>query len=66
MIYCLNPDCSRPHNSDGTDSCQSCGRILKDCLRNRYKITKAIGQGDFGKTYLTEDRDRLNQLCVVK
>lgn len=38
-----------------------------DILRNRYKITKLLGSGNFGITYLAEDLDLPdNPLCVVK
>jgi serine/threonine protein kinase len=35
-------------------------------LRNRYQIIRQIGQGGFGKTYLAQDLDKLNEPCVVK
>ncbi|MDF5732668.1 MAG: protein kinase, partial [Rhizonema sp. PD38] len=36
-------------------------------LRNRYKIIKALGNGNFGITYLAEDLDLPDHpLCVVK
>lgn len=65
MVYCLNPDCQKPVNPDLDQQCQCCGRSL-DLLRHRYKILKPLGQGGFGKTYLAEDIDNFNELCVVK
>jgi serine/threonine protein kinase len=35
-------------------------------LRGRYTPTQLLGQGGFGRTYLAEDRDRLNANCVIK
>jgi tetratricopeptide (TPR) repeat protein len=35
-------------------------------LRHRYKIIQPLGRGGFGKTYLAEDTDKLNERCVVK
>jgi formylglycine-generating enzyme required for sulfatase activity/predicted Ser/Thr protein kinase len=66
MICCLNPDCDHPLNSDNQKYCQNCGTTLVPLLRNRYKITKPLGRGGFGKTYLAEDTDKLNEPCVVK
>ena len=66
MIYCLNPNCERPENPNDRQNCQGCGELLKGYLRNRYKVLEAIGTGGFGKTYLATDRDKLNELCVVK
>lgn len=66
MICCLNPDCDHPLNPESNKYCQHCGTPLKSRLRNRYKITQPIGRGGFGKTYLAQDTDKLNELCVVK
>jgi serine/threonine protein kinase len=66
MICCLNPDCDHPINSDNQKYCQNCGTILVPLLRNHYKIVKPLGRGGFGKTYLAEDTDKLNEPCVVK
>ncbi len=35
-------------------------------LANRYELQKVLGQGGFGRTYLTVDRYRFDELCVVK
>lgn len=35
-------------------------------LRGRYRVTKPIGQGGFGKTFLAVDEDRLSTRCVLK
>ncbi|WP_013325106.1 serine/threonine-protein kinase [Gloeothece verrucosa] len=66
MICCLNPDCPNPLNPDGTDLCLSCETPLVALLRNRYRVIKPLGGGGFGRTYLIEDLDKLNELCVLK
>lgn len=66
MLCCVNPDCQNPLNPDGTKFCQSCGSKLVPLLRNRYRLIQPIGQGGFGRTYLAEDVDKLNERCVVK
>ncbi len=66
MICCLNPDCSNAENPDESKFCLSCGTELVALLRSRYRVIKPLGGGGFGRTYLTEDIDKLNELCVVK
>ena len=66
MVCCLNPDCSNPQNSPQTRFCQSCGEAMVPLLLNRFKVTKVLGRGGFGKTYLAEDTHKLNESCVVK
>ncbi|ABW33278.1 phosphate ABC transporter substrate-binding protein PstS family protein [Acaryochloris marina] len=66
MVCCLNPDCEKPLNQDSSKFCQSCGTELIPLLRHRFKIIKPLGRGGFGKTYLAEDADKLNEKCVVK
>jgi serine/threonine protein kinase len=65
MSHCLNPTCQRPENSEEATSCSSCGKNLSP-LRDRYYIIRSLGGGGFGRTFLAEDRDKLNELCVVK
>ncbi|MHC5760025.1 protein kinase domain-containing protein [Nostoc sp.] len=66
MSYCLNPACNKPLNPDGTQLCFSCGTKLISLLRNRYRIIRPLGGGGFGRTFLAEDGDKLNEVCVVK
>jgi serine/threonine protein kinase, bacterial len=35
-------------------------------LGDRYRIKNEIGQGGFGRTFLCEDVNRFNELCVLK
>lgn len=67
MLCCLNPDCLNPLNSDGNEQCQSCSTPLIPLLRGHYRVIKVLSdEGGFGKTYLAEDVDKLNEWCVVK
>lgn len=66
MLFCLNPECPQPINPDHHKFCQQCSTPLLPLLRNRYKILNVLGKGGFGKTYLAEDTDKLNERCVVK
>jgi WD40 repeat protein len=65
MSYCLNPACQHPENLNDRNSCSSCGKNLLP-LRDRYHIIRPLGGGGFGRTFLAEDQDKLNELCVVK
>ncbi|WP_414575826.1 protein kinase domain-containing protein, partial [Anabaena sp. CCY 9402-a] len=65
MTCCLNPACHNPPHPDGVKFCSSCGVPLI-VLRNRYRPIKTLGGGGFGKTYLAEDIDKLNEHCVIK
>lgn len=64
MSYCLNPDCQNPQNLDGRKYCLVCGSKL--LLKDQYQASKPIGEGGFGRTFLAEDANRLNALCVIK
>lgn len=64
MSYCLNPDCQNPQNLDGRKYCLVCGSKL--LLKDQYQAIKPIGEGGFGRTFLAEDANRLNALCVIK
>lgn len=67
MLCCLNPDCLHPLNPDGITNCQSCGAPLIPLLRGHYRVIKMLSdEGGFGRTYLAEDVDKLNERCVVK
>jgi serine/threonine protein kinase, bacterial len=71
-IFCPNGH----ENADSNRFCQACGsQIILPVthqmtqgiiLGDRYRITKEIGQGGFGRTYLCEDINRFNELCVLK
>ncbi|MCF4965671.1 serine/threonine-protein kinase [Nostoc sp. CMAA1605] len=65
MTCCLNPACHNPPHPDGVNFCSNCGVPLI-VLRNRYRPIKTLGGGGFGKTYLAEDVDKLNEHCVIK
>jgi serine/threonine protein kinase len=46
--------------------CENCGTKMQPLLRNRYRIIRPLGDGGFGRTFLAEDEDKLQDLCVVK
>ncbi len=39
---------------------------LGTVLQSRYRILSVLGQGGFGRTYLSEDQSRFNELCAIK
>jgi serine/threonine protein kinase len=49
MNICINPNCRNPQNRETLLFCQSCGSEL--LLDGRYRVTKQMGCGGFGKTY---------------
>ena len=67
MLCCLNPDCPNPQNPDGNLYCHSCSTPLIPLLRGHYRVIRVLSdEGGFGRTYLSEDVDKLNEWCVVK
>ena len=49
MSLCINPLCSKQHNSDSTIFCNGCGSEL--LVDGRYRIVRELGQGGFGTAY---------------
>ncbi|MBD2434290.1 MULTISPECIES: bifunctional serine/threonine-protein kinase/formylglycine-generating enzyme family protein [Fischerella] len=67
MQICQNPNCSNPFNADDNRFCISCGQSnFGELLRNRYHVSRLLGEGGFSRTYAAEDIDRLNAPCVIK
>ncbi|BAY30722.1 protein kinase [Nostoc carneum NIES-2107] len=64
MICCLNSSCHNPPNPEGTEFCSNCGVPL--VVLRHYRPIRVIGSGGFGKTYLAEDVEKFNELCVIK
>jgi serine/threonine-protein kinase len=73
--------CSKNHeNPTGMRFCQYCGEklqgsanhnistgnVLDDPTGFRYQIARELGRGGFGRTYLAQDSNRFNELCVLK
>lgn len=64
MICCLNSSCHNPPHADGTEFCSNCGVPL--IVLRHYRPMRVLGSGGFGKTYLAEDVEKFNELCVIK
>lgn len=66
--------CSRSHRNPITSRyCQHCGEqlpepppVLPSHIGDRYRVVRELGRGGFGHTYLAEDSNRFNELCVLK
>jgi serine/threonine protein kinase, bacterial len=64
--------CSRGHvNASENRFCSTCGEKLLivqpgTVLGERYRIGQELGHGGFGRTYLAQDINRFNELCVLK
>jgi serine/threonine protein kinase len=75
VIFCTQ--CGR-QNPAGSRFCSGCGGSLQDQhaastgltpgtrLRDRYIIRRLLGQGGFGRTYLSEDTGRFNEQVALK
>ena len=53
MSLCINPSCPKPENLDNLLFCPACGSKL--LLEGRYRATRQLGEGGFGKTYEVSD-----------
>ncbi len=68
--------CTQAHeNPPGSRFCLHCGEKLAlplngiypgQILGDRYLMVCQLGSGGFGRTYLAEDTNRFNELCVLK
>ncbi len=66
MANCSNLRCFRPKPSD-EGRCLTCqALVIGTLVKQRYEIKQTAGRGGFGTTYLTKDRDRFNESCVLK
>jgi eukaryotic-like serine/threonine-protein kinase len=63
MSLCINPSCSNTDNRDTQLFCQSCSSEL--LLEGRYRVTRQLGSGGFGKTYEVSDRSGPVQVLKV-
>ena len=65
MSYCVNPECPQPKNPADAFLCQACGARL--LVKNRYRVTKSLGQGGFGATFVAIDVSLPGEpVCVIK
>ncbi|WOB42297.1 protein kinase [Thermoleptolyngbya oregonensis NK1-22] len=63
MTLCINPCCDQPDNPDNAQFCQNCQSSL--LLKQRYRATKVLGNGGFGKTYEAADLGVRNKVIKV-
>lgn len=71
-LYCSQGHENPPHGR----FCLQCGEKLglpsnleiqpEQMLGGRYRVVRELGHGGFGRTYLAEDLNRFNELCVLK
>jgi parallel beta-helix repeat protein len=66
MSYCLNPACVAPdRNALKQKFCSACGHEL--LLADRYRACQPIGQGGFGRTFMSIDNHKPSQpTCLIK
>jgi eukaryotic-like serine/threonine-protein kinase len=63
MSLCINPSCSSPQNADDQLFCSSCGSEV--LLEGRYRVTRMLGEGGFGKTYEVSDLDSVVKVLKI-
>ncbi|MEM1253584.1 MAG: protein kinase [Cyanobacteria bacterium P01_H01_bin.21] len=65
-----DPDKTRhwPHKSAQKAAKKAASPVLTEGTRvaGRYTVKRMLGQGGFGYSYLVEDTQRFNELCVLK
>ncbi|MBX2862511.1 MAG: pentapeptide repeat-containing protein [Leptolyngbyaceae cyanobacterium MAG.088] len=65
MTYCINSECPSPKNPSTARQCLACGTDL--LLRDRYRVSGALGKGGFGTTFLAHDEGLPGcPPCVIK
>ena len=68
--FCLNPACIHPQNPDENEFCHGCGANLAESTQSylfeNYRVTKLLGEGGFGRTYLAEYLRRYNEPRLIK
>ncbi|MGF1676119.1 MAG: protein kinase [Rivularia sp. (in: cyanobacteria)] len=66
QVYCTKNHRNSSHNR----FCTICGEPLPllsaSIIIDRYKIVRQLGQGGFGRTYLAEDMQQSDKICVLK
>jgi WD40 repeat protein len=63
MSICINPNCPKPQNTETVLFCQGCGSEL--LLAGRYRVTRQLGGGGFGKTFEVSDKDGIPKVLKV-
>ena len=68
--FCLNPACIHPQNPDENEFCHGCSANLAESTQSylfeNYRVTKLLGEGGFGRTYLAEYLRRYNEPRLIK